>query len=82
MKAPPKTARPDIVQLLFRRAEALARFAQWEARHPSTMAASAAVEGVGTLYELLPADRRRRRLDVTGVARLHTCLKALSRSPR
>jgi hypothetical protein len=82
MKTAANTARWDIVQLLSRRAEALARFAQWEGHHPSTMAASAAVEGVGTLYELLPADRRRRRLDVTGVARLHACLKAISHSPR
>ena len=61
------------------RADALARFAEWALLHPATLTPEAAVAAIGSLYELLPAASRQRRIDTAGVARLHDALRRLSR---
>jgi hypothetical protein len=61
------------------RAEALARFAEWESTHPATMTPAAAVAAVGALYSLLPVSSRHRPVDPSGVACLQRALGHLSR---
>jgi hypothetical protein len=61
------------------RAEALERFAAWEATHPIRLSPSAALEAIGALYELLPPSGRRRRVDPAGVMILHETLGIISR---
>ena len=40
---------------------------------------AAAIAAIGTLYDLLPAESRRRAVDPAGVARMHEALRHLSR---
>jgi hypothetical protein len=40
---------------------------------------AAAVAAIGTLYQLLPPESRRRAIDPAGVARMHEALRHLSR---
>jgi hypothetical protein len=61
------------------RAEALERFAVWEATHPIRLSPSAALEAIGALYELLPPSGRRRPVNPAGVMALHATLSILSR---
>jgi hypothetical protein len=60
------------------RADALARFAEWESSHPATLTPEAAVAAMGALYQLLPVASRQRPIDTSGVARLHDALRHLS----
>lgn len=53
---------------------ALERFARWEAGHPATLTASAAVAAAAALYDMLPAESRVRRVDPTGVMAFHALL--------
>ena len=68
---------PDLAALVRQRAEALARFAEWEASHPAMMSPEAAVASIGALYELLPAASRQRQIDTAGVRRMHDALRHL-----
>jgi hypothetical protein len=68
---------PDLAALVRQRAEALARFAEWEASHPPMMSPEAAVASIGALYELLPASSRHRQIDTAGVRRMHDALRHL-----
>ena len=61
------------------RTEALARFAAWESSHVMRLTPAAAVAAIGTLYQLLPPESRRRAIDTAGVARMHEALRHLSR---
>ena len=61
------------------RAEALERFAAWEATHPSRLSPSAALEAIGALYEVLPPSARCRPVDPAGVMALHQTLSRLAR---
>jgi hypothetical protein len=62
---------------LRRRLEAFVRYGQWEeGRHPA-VAPAAAVASLGFIYDLLPADARRREVDPTGVQIMHRCLAVL-----
>jgi hypothetical protein len=69
----------SLASLLRIRATALARFASWESAHPMQLTPAAAVAAIGTLYELLPPESRRRPVDPSGVARMHDALRRLSR---
>jgi len=40
---------------------------------------AAAVAAIGTLYQLLPPESRRRTIDPAGVTRMHEALRHLSR---
>jgi hypothetical protein len=62
------------VSALRQRAEAFARFADWERRHPPSLALADAVSGVALLFELLPKSSRTRPVETDGVAQLHRCL--------
>ena len=53
------------------REAALKRFARWEAEHPASRPASAAIAAVAALYELLPPESRRRAPDPSGVIAFH-----------
>jgi len=61
------------------RADALARFAEWESSHPAVLTPAAAVAAVGTLYQLLPPASRQRAIDASGVARMRDALRHLSK---
>jgi hypothetical protein len=61
------------------RAEALERFAVWEAAHPIHLSPSATLEAIGALYELLPPSGRCRPVDPAGVMTLHKTLSILAR---
>jgi hypothetical protein len=63
--------------LLRQRAAGFARFAEWEASHPRTITAAAAVAAVGAIYELLPPAARTRPIDTSGIQRLHAALRHL-----
>jgi hypothetical protein len=65
--------------MLRARAEAFARFAEWEASHGVTLTPAAAVSAIGALYLLLPPASRQRPVDTTGVACMHDALRRLSR---
>ena len=69
----------NLAALLRRRAEALGRFATWESSHLMELTPAAAIAAIGTLYQLLPPDSRRRAVDPAGVARMHEALRHLSR---
>lgn len=69
----------NLAGLLRVRAEALARFAIWESSHVMRLTPAAAVAAIGTLYQLLPPESRRRAIDTAGVARMHETLRHLSR---
>jgi hypothetical protein len=70
---------PTRADLVRRRAAALDRYARWASTHPAPLPAHAAVEAIGTLYEMLPPESRRRPLDVSGIVRLHQLLRRISR---
>jgi hypothetical protein len=59
------------------RAEALERFGRWEAAHPPSYTPQQALEGVSSLYELLPAEARKRPVDPSGVRAMHAALAVL-----
>jgi hypothetical protein len=61
------------------RARALEQFAVWDAAHPSRPSPSAALDAIGTLYELLPHASRQRPPDPAGVMMLHKTLERASR---
>jgi len=68
----------DVRALWRRRADGLARFAEWERDHVDRDATPAArFAAASTLYEWLPPDARRRAIDPSGVVRLHRCLRVL-----
>ena len=69
----------ELATALRARADALARFAEWASSHPTRLTPEAAVGAIGSLYELLPAASRHRRIDTAGVARLQDALRRLSR---
>lgn len=69
----------NLTTLLRVRAEALARFATWESSHVMKLTPAAAVAAIGTLYQLLPSESRRRAIDPAGVACMHEALRHLSR---
>jgi len=69
----------DWPELLRVRAEGFARFAAWEASHRPRLTPGAALAAIGSLYELLPPESRRRPLDTSGIARLHDALRRLRR---
>ena len=56
------------------RARALDTFARWSSKHKSECLPSVALEGVGFLWELLPAASRERPVDATGVQKMHAAL--------
>ena len=56
---------------LLARERALERFAEWEAAHPAALSPAAALAAVAALFEMLPAESRRRAPDPTGVMRFH-----------
>ena len=62
------------------RSAALARFTAWERRHPPQSSAEVALAGVASLYELLPAESRRRPVDPSGVIVMHGALSGLART--
>jgi hypothetical protein len=73
-------ADPGTLAALLRiRSEALARFAIWESSHVMALTPAAAVAAIGTLYQLLPPESRRRSIEPGGVARMHQALRHLSR---
>jgi hypothetical protein len=59
------------------RLEAFVRYGQWEERSHTAISPAAAVAGLGFIYDLLPADARRRDVDPTGVQIMHRCLGVL-----
>ena len=61
------------------RAEALERFARWEAQHPCTLSAAQAIAAIGSLYALLPEESRSRPVDASGILKMHHCLAVLDR---
>jgi hypothetical protein len=69
----------NLAALLRIRAEALARFATWESSHRMRLTPAAAIAAIGTLYQLLPPESRRRAVDASGVTRMHEALRHLSR---
>jgi hypothetical protein len=69
----------SLATLLRLRAEALTRFAAWESSHLMKLTPAAAVAALGTLYQLLPPESRRRAVDPSGVVRMHEALRQLSR---
>ena len=64
------------------RLAALERFAHWDTAHPSYAEPAAALSGLGLLYDLLPAEARRRPVDASGVGVLHRDLSVLGTTPR
>lgn len=68
----------SLAALLRVRAEALARFAAWESSHAMRLTPAAAIAAIGTLYQLLPPESRRRPVDPAGVARMHEAVRHLS----
>jgi hypothetical protein len=68
-----------LATLLRARAEALARFAEWESSHPVMLTPATAVASIGALYQLLPPAARARPIDTAGVGRMHRALRHLSR---
>ncbi len=56
------------------RAAAFERFAEWEAAHPSALSPTAALAAVAGLYEMLPAESRRRAPDPSGVMTFHALM--------
>jgi len=68
-----------LADLLRERAEAYARFEEWEVLHPMRLDPTASVAAIGELYAWLPATSRRREVDPTGVAHLHDALRRLVR---
>jgi hypothetical protein len=69
----------ELASAIRARADALARFAEWESSHPAILTPEAAVAAIGALYQLLPPASRQRPVDTRGVARLHDTLRHLSR---
>lgn len=69
--------RGNLAELFRMRANAFARFASWEASHPSRISPGDAVAAVGAIYELLPQASRQRPIDVSGVHRMHEALRHL-----
>ena len=69
----------NLAALLRIRAHALARFATWESSHGMRLTPAAAIAAIGTLYQLLPPESRRRSVDPSGVTRMHERLRHLSR---
>jgi hypothetical protein len=67
----------SLARLLRIGATALARFAAWESVHPMQLTPAAAIAAIGTLYELLPPESRRRPVDPSGVARMQAALRHL-----
>ena len=62
---------------LERRAIALRRFNDWEARHPIEMAPTEALAAIGTLYELLPPESRLRAFNPSGLRKMRQALSHL-----
>ncbi len=56
------------------REAALARFARWEADHPTRLEPAAAIAGVAALYDLLPASSRLCPPDPSGIMAFHAAL--------
>ena len=65
-------------KLVRQRAEALSRFSDWEARHPTYLDAAAAVAAIGFLYDQLPPEGRVRTVDVSGIQCMRRVLAVLS----
>jgi hypothetical protein len=65
---------------LLARAERLRRFNAWEARHPMELDGAAAIAAVGALYELIPADFRKRPFDPQGLCTIRQALSHLKGS--
>ncbi len=59
------------------RSAALRRFNKWEARHPIEMRVNDALAGVGTLYELMPIESRKRVVDPRGLCKMREALSHL-----
>lgn len=60
------------------RAAALQRFDRWEASHPASLPAAAAIAGIAALYELLPAESRSRPPDPGGVRTFHALMAGVA----
>jgi hypothetical protein len=56
------------------REAAFERFAEWEAAHPAMLPPAAAIAAVAALYEMLPAESRRRAPDASGVMAFHALM--------
>jgi hypothetical protein len=65
---------------LLERAERLRRFNAWEAQHPLKLDGAAAIAAVGALYELIPADFRKRPFDPEGLCTMRRALSHLKGS--
>ncbi|HQU34941.1 MAG TPA: hypothetical protein PLB88_11540 [Thermoanaerobaculaceae bacterium] len=61
-------------EALLAREAALERFAEWKAAHPVVLPPSAAIAAVAALYEMLPAESRRRAPDPSGVMTFHALM--------
>ena len=62
---------------LRRRLEAFGAFERWEQTAGSRRTTADAVAAATWLYDLLPAEAKRRPVDASGVQRLHVCLRQL-----
>lgn len=65
---------------LLARAEKLCRFNAWEREHPLELDEAAAIASVGFLYELIPADFRKRPFDPDGLCTMRQALSHLKGS--
>ena len=64
-------------QILRQSAEAMRRFERWQRDHPANLESGVAIEGIGWIWQLLPAESRERPLDPTGVERMRRTMAVL-----
>lgn len=64
------------------REAAFERFAEWEAGHPAMLPPAAAIAAVAALYEMLPAECRRRAPDPSGVMTFHALMARATAASR
>ena len=78
IRQPERARRKADARALVDRQRALKRFSAWEARNPRNPTPQAALNAVGFLYDLLPADKRSRPVDTSGVQAMHRALSVLT----
>jgi hypothetical protein len=62
---------------LFAQAARLRRFNEWEAAHPHQLDEAAAIAGIGSRYELIPAASRKRPFHPKGLRAMRQALSQL-----
>lgn len=53
---------------------AIRKFNEWEKSHPLQLTAQEAFSCIGTIYELMPSESKKRPLDVSGIIKMRNAL--------